>query len=112
MIPMPRALRIDLNADPWMHKCCLAVFAWHHCAGPIEWEHRWKYAGKRIQERWAILPVCKYGHEIKTRGTNDRGAQIIKDELARISLSRATAEDLAKYPRFNWAQEKERLGMR
>lgn len=108
MKPIPLKLRADIQADPWMTRCCLAKFSWHTCGGRIEWEHRWLYKGERIQEAWAILPLCHDGHELKTRGT---GAQKTKDALAVISLSRATSDDLAKYPKMDWSNEKRKLGM-
>ena len=65
----------------------------HECSGRITWEHVWIYAGKQINELWAIIFLCWYHHLDK--GLNKR-------ENERISLEQATDEDLAKYPNKNW----------
>lgn len=97
MRPIPMKLRKEIAADPWMKICCHP-----DCSRKPEWEHAWIYAGKQINEKWAIIPVCEYHH---------RGPGLDKDFNRRIALSRATDADLAKYPKRNWTQEKIRLGL-
>jgi len=65
------------------------------CQGRITWEHAFIYAGKQVDEPWAIIKICWYHH---------LGAGLNKRENQRIAIKQATLEDLAKYPRHNWKQ--------
>lgn len=93
MRPIPLKLRLELAADPY-YKVCARFNA--VCEGRITWEHSWIYAGKQINEKWAIIPLCHYHHQ---------GGGLDKDKNRYIALLRATAEELAKYPRRKWDQE-------
>lgn len=97
MHPIPPKLRKQLQADPFMHACI------YGCPGKPEWEHAFTYAGKQIQEDWAIVPCCYFHH---------RGAGFDKSFNRYIALLRATPEDLAKYPKTNWHQLLEHLTKR
>jgi len=93
MRPIPPALKEKIAADPYMKKCARRD---GKCDGRITWEHCWIYGGKQINEPWAIIPLCVYHH---------LGPGLDKHENQRISLRRATREDLAKYPKKNWDYE-------
>lgn len=69
----------------------------------IEWHHVWIYAGRQINEPWAIVGACKEHHERVTR------EPLIKEQFEMISLLRATEHDLAKYPKKDWQQIKRYL---
>lgn len=75
------------------------------CWQKVEWDHVWIYAGRQINEKWAIVGVCKKHHAAK------EGNLLLKDSIARASLRLATEEDLAKYPRKNWVQIRRALGL-
>ena len=62
-IPIPEWMRNVLSADPFMRLCIVA----HECSGRVEWHHAFTYGGKRINELWAILPLCKKHHDHLTR---------------------------------------------
>lgn len=94
---IPPKLRQQLADDPWMHYCARQSY---ECDGRITWEHAFIHAGKQIQERWAIIPLC-WRHHL--------GDLLDKELNQAIALANATDEDLAKYPRTNWAQLKEYL---
>ena len=66
----------------------------------IEWEHAWIYAGKQVNEIWAIISICWWAH---------RGPGLDKEKNQFVSLIRATDEELEKYPRKDWAQIKKYL---
>jgi hypothetical protein len=53
------------------------------------------YAGKQIQERFAILPLCEYHH---------LGKGLHKKTNEWIAVGRATVEDKKKYDRFPWSK--------
>lgn len=97
MRPIPKKLRDEMAADPYYQICARRGI---DCSGRITWEHAWIYAGKQINEKWAIIPLCWYHH---------LGPGLDKEINRIISIARATAEDLAKYPRTNWEQIKKYL---
>lgn len=94
---IPLKLRKQLEADDFMKKCILTGET-----VDISWEHPWIYAGRQINEAWAIVPVVK---RLNTSSMPPR----MKNYCRWISLIRAKPEDLAKYPKKNWAQEKRNL---
>lgn len=100
-MPIPIALRNELSKDPYYSTCARANE--HSCSGRITWEHCWIYGGKQIQEKWAIIPLCERHHDVLS--WQDKG-DLNKTLNHRISLARATAEDLAKYPKKDWEYEK------
>ena len=52
-----------------------------HCKGKIEQHHNFYYAGKQIQEEWAIISLCEHHHSlVKTPE--------IRKKLAWIGLNR------------------------
>ena len=66
------------------------------------WEHAWLYAGKRINDAWAIVPAAK-------RFNNDATGRV-KSWSRLVALFRADLDDiLKKYPRRDWVQEGEKL---
>lgn len=106
MTKIPDALREELSNDPYYQTCARSIE--HNCQGRITWEHAWIYAGKQIQEKWAIIPLCEFHHAVNQ--FQDSG-DLNKHENQRISLLRATKEDLKKYPKKDWAFEKQWLNI-
>jgi hypothetical protein len=102
---VPPKVRKELSADPEYKRC--ALLGYHACGGRITWEHAFIFAGKQIQERWAIIPVCAAGQEVdeyQDAGTMD------KDMNKWAALNRASDIDLARYSKaINLFREKERL---
>lgn len=90
MRPIPPKLRKQLAEDPKMKVC--ARNGWD-CAGRITWEHAFIYAGRQINEAWAIVPLCEYHH---------LGKGLNKKLNRQIAISQATPEDLQKYPKKDW----------
>lgn len=70
------------------------------CGGRLTKEHCFIYAGKQVQELWAIIDLC-WNHHL--------GNFLVKEINQLISLRKATEEDLAKYPRKNWSQMRKYL---
>ena len=99
MRKIPPKLREEMANDPYYSKCSRLG---NDCKGRITWEHAWIYAGKQINEKWAIIPLCEYHHLYE--GLN-------KHENQRISLRRATEEDLSHYSKKDWKKEKIWLGL-
>lgn len=81
-----------------MKRC--AAFGIGSCNGKIEWDHVWIYAGRQIDEVWAIVGVCHTHHEKKEANV------IVRHSIQRASMREATFDDLAKYPRKDWLRIK------
>lgn len=71
------------------------------CEGRITFEHTLIYAGRQIQEKWAIVPLCAFHHDVNE--WQDAG-DLQKEVGVWVSVSRASKEDLKKYPKRDWAQ--------
>jgi len=97
---MPKKLRDELANDAFYEKCSVGN---KDCKGRITWEHALYYAGKQVQERWAIIPLCWYHH---------LGGGLVKDFNEWVALNRLfhdksfLGEAKKKYPKAiaNWKQ--------
>lgn len=89
MRPIPLPLRKIISEDPYYRIC--ARWKDGSCNGRITIEHALIYGGRQVNEIWALIPLCWYHH------LGD-GLEKLKNQF--IALSRATAEDLKKYPTF------------
>lgn len=84
-----------MGSDPYYKTC--ARHGHGGCSGRITWEHAFIYAGRQIQEVWAIIPLC-WRHHL--------GDLFNKEINQLIALRRATGLNLyEKYPRENWIQK-------
>lgn len=109
-MPIPLKLREKMASDGSMLHCIHGSGCGGVIVSPgqirIEWEHAFLYAGKKIQEEWAIVPCCTYHH---------RGSGLDKDYNRYCSLVKAIkiygSLDVIqqKYPKKNWLQEWEYL---
>ena len=94
MRPISPKLREQLSNDPFMERC-----VWTGEKNNVSWEHCWTYAGKQINERWAIVPLRRDLNVYKMTPE-------IKNYCRWVSLNRATDEELKKYPKKDWKQIK------
>jgi len=88
---IPPAIRNVLAEDPFMSECYIGG----DCAGKIEWNHAMTYGGKRVNELYAIIPVCKHHHNLIAKYQPEM-KQAITD---RIYFFDAQWEFRKKYPR-------------
>lgn len=97
MSPIPQKIRFRLESDPFMSRC---IHDDDDCYGRIEWEHAFMYAGKQVQEWWAIVPCCFYHH----RGEGlDKQFNMIVGLLRLISAGKAEMDEVKeKYPNNSW----------
>jgi hypothetical protein len=105
-IPIPVAMREEIALDVFM-KVCIYVGEEHgapnhDCDGRVEWEHSSYYAGRRINEPWAVVPCCT---------SHNRGEGIVKEYNQYRALLRAIEllpdglnDLMRRYPKFNWIQ--------
>lgn len=89
---IPLKMREELAEDLFMKDCCLRGWKFI-CLGRIQYHHALTYAGKRVNEKGAILPVCELHHEKEAQ---------CREELNAIMYARMTDADRAKYPRKKW----------
>ena len=64
---IPLKQRSEMAFDPY-YKVCARQEALHDhtCEGRITWEHALIYAGKKVQEPWAIVPLCEWAHSVNS----------------------------------------------
>lgn len=77
------------------------------CKGRVTKEHAVIYAGKQLQEEWAILDICEYHHGVNNY--QDRG-HLNKQKHLWIALNRASEERLQELSKSeNYVNLKNRL---
>lgn len=59
---IPKKLLEELASDPEYKICSLRGY--HECEGRITWEHAIRFAGKSLQKKWSIIPLCAKGHAV------------------------------------------------
>lgn len=96
-----------MDAMPYYHQCARAAALNDHVceADPvrgrlIEWEHAMYYKGERINEPWAIVPICYLVH---------RGGKLNKEINQWLALNRATDAELKAFPRANFLFQRDYL---
>lgn len=92
-----------MSKDIFYKTCCIKN---HECSGRIEWHHNLIYAGQRVNEIFAILPVCQYHHFLEKR-------KDIAEHLDYIMLCKATDEQLIAISKaINYLELKKRLSLK
>lgn len=97
MGPIPEKLRRRLSNEPHMRSCTLCG-----SKNELEWHHALNYARRQINEWYAILALCRNCHR-GDFGTIKPEAKIWCELWA---INRGLADLVKKYPRRNWAWEK------
>lgn len=102
MRPIPEKMKQEMLNAPEYQVCMRnAEFNDHVCQGRLTLEHALIYRGRQINEKWAIMSLCAWGHDVDE--WQDAG-NIDKRKNEYCCIIRATDEDLAKYPKKNWKQ--------
>jgi hypothetical protein len=104
MRPIPDRLKQEMASDEYYSKCARCKDG--HCSGRITWEHAIIHAGRQLNEKWAIIPLCEYHH-----GVNQfqDGGDLKKEKNIWIALNRATDQQLIKYSKaidYIWLRDK------
>lgn len=104
---MSPALRREISADPEYLRCGLLDIHGHVCGGRVTRSHDCFVAGKKVQRKWAIPPLCAKGHGV------DQYQDAHTEESPRlrlwVALNRASDSDLMEFPKAALIQERERL---
>lgn len=98
---IPLKLRKQLADDPEYRLCSLCKHG--ECGGRITWEHAIIYAGKKVQERWAIIPLCEKHHAVNSY--QDAGT-MNKEMNIWVALNRASDEELTRFSKATNYQAK------
>lgn len=90
---IPKKLLNEILQDPYYKSCSRKGF---DCDGRITLEHSFIYAGKQIQEKWSIIPLCWHHH---------LGKGLNKELNHYLALCRADLNDLKRrMPKRDWVQ--------
>lgn len=89
MRKIPEKLKKEILSDPDYKTCTRKD---HDCDGRITWEHAIIYAGKQLNEKWAIIPLCAYHHSVDFHQDGDG---LNKEINVWIALNRATDFELS-----------------
>ncbi|MCK5015469.1 MAG: hypothetical protein KAS32_00190 [Candidatus Peribacteraceae bacterium] len=89
-----------ISDDPFYDQCCRLDEK--DCDGCITWEHALIYAGRQMDEVFAILPVCEFHHAVNM---HQGGGKLDKKKHEWIAISRMTDEDKNKYPNRDWNKD-------
>lgn len=93
-----------MASDPYYKRCAREC---DECDGRITWEHAIVYAGKQLNEKWAIIPLCEFHHAVNR---HQDGKGLDKTENVRIALNRASEDELRAVSRaINYVELRERL---
>jgi len=104
MKAIPKKVKDDISSDPYYKSCAREDSL---CDGKLTWEHAIIYAGRQVQEKWAIIPLCEYHHSVNKY--QDIGG-LDKRENERIAYNRATDDELRKYSKaVDLIKERDRL---
>lgn len=96
MTKIPDKIKREILSDPNRLHCALEKQEGHICEGRITWEHCMIYAGKQIQQKWAIISLCERGHAVNN--WQDAGT-MNKEVNVWVALNQATVAELSGYPR-------------
>lgn len=107
MRPLSYRVRKVINTDPFYRTCVITGWTDQYCKSIrsklyISIEHALEYAGKQIDEPWALVGL--------RNDLNTSAMPLERKEKCRIvCLVRATENDLKKYPKKDWSQMKKYL---
>lgn len=99
-----------MDKDPYYKVCALKGLHGHICGGRITKEHAIIYAGRRLNEYWAIVPICARGHEVD----DFQDAHTMNKDLNRwIALNRASNVELRAISKvIDYLRERTRLNVK
>lgn len=88
MRTIPQKLKKEILSDPYYRNCAREG---GDCDGRITWEHAIIYAGRQLNEKWAIIPLCTFHHAVDR---HQDGGDLNKEFNVLIALNRATEAEL------------------
>ena len=94
----PQELKNKWQANP-AKKCMRADEG--NCAGSLTKEHALIYAGRQIQEDWAILDICSFHHSVNEY---QDGGDLNKEKHEWLAMRQAPQEAREKYYKMDWGK--------
>lgn len=91
---MSPKVRKDVGNDTEYTRCGIPDGFGPH-GGRVTREHALIHAGKKIQEKWAIIPCCAAHHGVDAY--QDASTETAKDVRVWVALNRASDEDLVRF---------------
>lgn len=91
MRKIPLKLKREILADPFYTMCARSKAG--QCDGRITWEHAIIFAGKQLNAKWSIIPLCEYHHGVNR---HQDGGDLDKQINVWIALNRASDTELAQ----------------
>lgn len=94
MTTIPQKTRKQMSVDPEYTRCALQGLLPDligTCAGRVTREHALYYASKKVQEQYAIPPICAKHHGVDEY---QDGGSCPKEVREWVALNRATDDDL------------------
>ena len=77
------------------------------CGGGITFEHALIFAGRQIDEAWAIIKLCEKHHGVNMYQDN---TAVDKERSVWVAVNKATDSELLEYSKvINYVKERERL---
>lgn len=96
-----------LTKDPLMKKCMRKlVLNDHECRGRITFEHALLYAGRQVDEVFAIISLCAWAHSVDQF---QDGGGLDKRINEWIAVNRMKKSDERRYPKRDWQLMRSRL---
>lgn len=107
MTQIPQKIRKMIDTDPFYKTCALFAQHGHVCNGRITMDHTIIFAGRQLQELWAIVPICAQGHGVDSFQDD---ATTKKELRTWVSLNRAKIDELSAISKaVSWVRERDRL---
>ena len=101
MKPIPKRMRQEMEDDPFYRRCCITKTPKN--VRKVDWHHNMTWQGSQLNEKFAILPVVRWLHDIARR-------KDVSEILDWVMLNRATDEQLEKYSKAtDYKRERDRL---
>jgi hypothetical protein len=108
MSNIPTKLLQEILADPYYKICARHIEG--DCQGRITFEHAIIFAGRQLQKKFAILPICAYHHEVDEF---QDGGGMNKELHIYLALRRATDSELNEINKVgNYFEVRKRLALK
>lgn len=105
MRPISQRVKSVIASDYFYTKC--ARIKDGGCMGRLTMEHALIFAGKQVDEPFAIIPLCEFHHAVNRF---QDGGDLQKEKNIWIALNRATDQELEKISKaVNYISLRERL---
>lgn len=112
MTVIPPKLRKEMESDPEYSRCALQGLLQDRigsCGGRVTREHALYYANRKIQEKYAIPPICAKHHGVDSYLD---GGTASKEIRVWVALNRASDEQLQSISKVvNYPRERSRLNV-